>query len=94
MAENGQTSTIIGMKVPARGRIFKQGGLRTMEEAARYVWTLPVSTIIVGCDTIEQLEENLRLAKAFRPLSDVEMRHLEKRTASYARDASFFKSWT
>ena len=85
---------IIGMKVPARGRIFRAGGLRSMREAAGYVWSLPVSTIIVGCDDIEQLEENVRLAKEFRPLPDDEMTRLEERTTAYARDASFYKFWS
>lgn len=84
---------IIGMKVPARGRLFRAGGIRTMREAVGYVWSLPVSTIIVGCDGIDQVEENIRLAKNFRPLSTEEMRDLEERTASYVREASFFKFW-
>lgn len=84
---------IIGMKVPARGRLFRAGGVRTMREAVGYVWSLPVSTIIVGCDGIDQVEENIRLAKSFRPLSPGKMRDLEDRTASYVREASFFKFW-
>ena len=31
----------------------------SMAEAMRYVLTLPVSTVIVGCDSIPQLEENV-----------------------------------
>ena len=39
----------------------------TMQEAMRYVLSLPVSTVIVGCDTVAQVEENVRLARAFNP---------------------------
>jgi aryl-alcohol dehydrogenase-like predicted oxidoreductase len=85
---------IIGMKVPARGRLFREEGLQTMKEAVDYVWTLPVSTIIVGCDSIQQLEENIRLAKEFQPLGPEEMSRLERQTASIAREASFFKYWS
>ena len=52
-----------------------------------------MSTIIVGCDNIEQVEENIRLARSFEPLPDEEMQRLEERTASYVREASFFKYW-
>jgi hypothetical protein len=35
---------IIGMKIPARDRIFSNGGIITMKEAMSYSMTLPVST--------------------------------------------------
>ena len=34
-----------------------------MKEAMRYVLSLPVSTVIVGCDSIAQLEENVAIAR-------------------------------
>src|SRR5512136_3145317 len=77
---------IIGMKIPARGRILSswtppppeeqrgsikatRPGTLTMRDAMRYVLSLPVSTVIVGCDTVGQLEENVAIAKAFTPLT-------------------------
>jgi aryl-alcohol dehydrogenase-like predicted oxidoreductase len=50
---------IIGMKTPSRGGTLK------MQEALRYVLSLPVSTVIVGCDSVAQLEENGRFAREF-----------------------------
>jgi len=65
---------IIGMKIPARGLILSSWtppedpdsrfgdsvpGTLNMKEAMRYVLSLPVSTVIVGCDSIAQLEENI-----------------------------------
>ena len=85
---------VIGMKVPARGRLFREEGLRNMKEAVDYVWTLPVSTIIVGCDSIPQLEENIRLAQEFEPMAPEKMEELERLTASYVKEASFFKYWS
>jgi aryl-alcohol dehydrogenase-like predicted oxidoreductase len=39
---------VIGMKIPARGRIFREGGLTSMRDAMTYVLSLPgVSTVIV-----------------------------------------------
>jgi predicted aldo/keto reductase-like oxidoreductase len=64
-----------------------------MKEACYYVWSLPVSTAIVGCATITELEENVRLAKQFKPLADAEMKRLEKLTEHYAEEATFFKNW-
>jgi predicted aldo/keto reductase-like oxidoreductase len=83
---------VIAMKVPARGRIFRDGGITTMKDAMSYVLTLPVSTVIVGISKLDELEENVRLAKEFRPLPDTDMRRLEELTRPYAEDAAFFKA--
>jgi aryl-alcohol dehydrogenase-like predicted oxidoreductase len=100
---------IIGMKIPARGRILKSfappaaggppqagtaPGTIVMSEALRYVLSLPVSTVIVGCDTIAQLEENVALARAFNPLSPAQMAELEQRTAAIHPQALFFRRWS
>lgn len=82
---------IIGMKIPARGRMFKEGGITSMKDSMHYVLSLPVSTVIVGCDTVAQLEENIQLAKTFAPLSATEKARLEGLTASYENEAAFFK---
>jgi aryl-alcohol dehydrogenase-like predicted oxidoreductase len=82
---------IIAMKIPARGRVFREGGVTTMRDALSYVMTHPVSTTIVGCDTVLQLEENISIAANFQPLSDEEMARIESLTASYAQEAAFFK---
>jgi aryl-alcohol dehydrogenase-like predicted oxidoreductase len=83
---------IIGMKVPARGRLFREGGIRTMETAMRYVLTLPVSTIIVGITNVDELEENVRIASAFAPMTHEEIAQAEGLTRAYYADASWFKS--
>ena len=82
---------VIGMKIPARGRLFREGGVTSMRDAMRYVLSLPVSTVIVGCDTVAQLEENVEIAKHFEPLAPGAMARLERLTAGYAADAAFFK---
>ena len=102
---------IIGMKVPARGRILsswtppppaEQGGFMgvargpgaiTMREALHYVLTLPVGTVIIGCDSVAQLEENIRLAREFTPLNDTQMAALVARTQPIHRQALFFRRW-
>ncbi len=64
-----------------------------MQEALYYVLSHPVSTVIVGCDTPEQVEENVRLASAFTPLSETQLATLADRTAPIARQALFFRTW-
>jgi aryl-alcohol dehydrogenase-like predicted oxidoreductase len=84
---------VIGMKIPARGRLLGSRGL-AMRDAMRYVLTLPVSTVIVGCDSIAQLEENIAIARGFTPLSGEQMASLERRAEPVHRDALFFRRWS
>lgn len=101
---------IIGMKIPARGRILssyappapgaraaggagERPGAISMQEAMRYVLTLPVSTVIVGCDSPAQVAENVAIARAFTPMSDAQLAALEERTKPVARQSLFFRKW-
>ncbi len=90
---------IIGMKVPARGRIFTAyddsgKGLATMQQALSYTLTLPVATAIVGVDSVAQLEENARIAREFKPLGEQDMSRLAALTAPVGKRASWFKDWS
>ncbi len=102
---------IIGMKVPARGRLLSswtpppldrqppwqradRPGALSMQEAYDYVLSLPVSTVIIGCDDERQLEENVRLARAFTPLNDAQMAALVARAQPVHRQALFFRRWS
>ena len=103
---------IIGMKVPARGRILsswtpppleqqehswegmviaKQPGTLDIREAVYYTLTRPVSTIIIGCDSIPQLEQNVQLARDFTPLSDQQMASIAARTEPVSKQSLFFR---
>jgi predicted aldo/keto reductase-like oxidoreductase len=99
---------IIGMKIPARGRILSswtpppaeeqrpymltnRSGTITMHDAMRYVLTLPVSTVIVGCDSIAQVEENVEIAGSFNPLNRQQMASLELKTEEISEQALFFR---
>ena len=85
---------IIAMKVASYGRIFKDGGISTMEQALSYVLDLPVSTAIVGVSSLEEVEENIRIATHFAPLSRERRAYLEDLVKPYYREANFFKtSW-
>ena len=68
-------------------------GTLDMKDALRYVLTLPVSTVIVGCDSVAQLEENVAIARAFNPLSPAQMADLETKAEPVHRQALFFRRW-
>jgi len=82
---------VIGMKIPARGRIFREGGITTMSDALTWTLSQPVSTVIVGCDTVAQLEENINIASNFQPLNSSQMAAIEAKVAGYPMEAAFFK---
>jgi aryl-alcohol dehydrogenase-like predicted oxidoreductase len=102
---------IVGMKIPARGRILSSWtpppagkepawtgiatgpGTLTMSEAMRYTLSLPVSTVIVGVDSIAQLEENVRIARTFTPLSGTQLAGLAAKAEPVKRQALFFRPW-
>lgn len=86
-----QNLGIIAMKVTAVGRIFRKEGITKMEQAFGYTLTYPVSTAIIGISTMAELEENVRIAKDFKPFSEEERAQLEELTAPYAEEANFFK---
>ncbi len=82
---------IIGMKIPARDRIFSNGGILTMKEAMSYTMSLPISTIIVGVDSIAELEENITIAQEFEPLSADEMLTIEEKVRPHYEHLMFYK---
>jgi predicted aldo/keto reductase-like oxidoreductase len=69
-------------------------GTLTYREALYFTLSHPVSTVIVGCDTPAQVEENVRLAQEFTPLSESQLAALSVRTETIARQALFFRTWS
>jgi len=103
---------IIGMKVPARGRLLRswtpptiesqkhmwegsaiatRPGVMNMHDAMHFTLTHPVSTVIVGCDNLGQLEENVKIAQDFTPLSQQQMAALNELAAPVAQQSLFFR---
>jgi len=64
---NAQGVATIGMKVLGLGSLTHE-----VERALRYAFTLPVSTVIVGMESMAQLEQNLAIAESFTPMTDEE----------------------
>ncbi|BAT55591.1 hypothetical protein NOS3756_45790 [Nostoc sp. NIES-3756] len=86
---------VIAMKVPAYGRLFKPNGLTGMEQAMGYTLSQPgVHCCVIAAETVEQLENNVKVARAFQPLGEKELAAIAQRTASIWEDGTFFRSWT
>jgi aryl-alcohol dehydrogenase-like predicted oxidoreductase len=82
---------IMAMKVPSRGKLFRSGGLRTMEQALRYALSHPVSTAVIGITDIKELEEDVQIAREFTPMTPEEMATLEALTKPYCADALWYR---
>jgi hypothetical protein len=62
-----------------------------MREAMYYTLSLPVSTVIIGYNSVAKLEENVQLARQFTPLSEAQMTALTKKAQPVAQQALFFR---
>jgi aryl-alcohol dehydrogenase-like predicted oxidoreductase len=74
---------VLGMKSMA-GAWLLQKGVARASEALPYVWSLPVHVLISGVQTNEQLDENVRLAREFKPLSEKQKQALLDRVKPMA----------
>ena len=64
---NAKGIATIAMKVLGLGSLTHE-----VERSLRYAFSLPVSTVIVGMETMAQLEQNLAIAESFTPMTDAE----------------------
>ncbi len=84
---------IIAMKVTAVSRILKPGGAVSMQEALGYTLSFPVSTAIIGISSVEQVEENVRIAREFEPFTGNELARIEDKVRPHQDQANFFKHY-
>jgi len=82
---------IVGMKVYLRGLAARIPGFGGMEPFLRYALSQPVSTVIIGCDDLQQLDANIRFASAFQPMTAEEQQELVRRVAPLARQLMYYK---
>jgi aryl-alcohol dehydrogenase-like predicted oxidoreductase len=68
-----------------------RSGALSMREAMYYTLSKPVSTVIIGCDTIAQLEENVQLAREFTPFNDRQLAELVARAEPVSKPSLFFR---
>jgi aryl-alcohol dehydrogenase-like predicted oxidoreductase len=73
--------------------IAQQAGL-TPEAAYRYALSQPIASQVVGMTTVDQLQQNITLARTFKPFSEAEQSALAEKVKPFATDGRFeqFKS--
>ncbi len=90
---------VIGMKslgggnMESGGRLVAQGVCK-VEEAIRYALTVPISSLVVGIDSMKVLKQDIEIARNFKPMSEEEQQELLKRVKAVAGDGrhEMFKS--
>jgi aryl-alcohol dehydrogenase-like predicted oxidoreductase len=79
----------LGMKpIGGNGDMVKKGAI-TAEQALAYAMSLPVTTTITGMEMMDVLQQNLRLAQGFRPLTDPQMQAIREQCQQPAADGRF-----
>ena len=81
---------IVAMKVYFRGMASRIAPGK-LDLFYRYAISHPVTTAVIGCDTIGQLEENVRFASDFTPLSEDEKATLSDQLSPLARQLMHYK---
>lgn len=72
---------IQGMKGTANSKLLQ---LLSVGDCIRYVLSLPIDCLTLGCTTLGQIEDDVRIARGFQPLSESEMAKLRKRAKRLA----------
>lgn len=79
----------IGMKsLGGGGEALKKNAI-TVEEALRYAMSLPISVLVSGMPTLGILEQNLAIARNFKPMTAAEMQSLRAKVAPVSADGRF-----
>ena len=85
---------VLAMKsLGGNGSIVTKAGV-PVEDALKYVLSLPVSTLVSGIDSEKVLDQNLKIVREFKPLSVDERARIEATTFKVAGDGRYelFKS--
>ena len=82
---------IIGMKTYFRGQAAQLPGFKDLEPFYRFTLSHPISTAVIGCDSIKQLEDNVRFAASFEVMTEDEMDSLRDMISPYARRLMYYK---
>jgi aryl-alcohol dehydrogenase-like predicted oxidoreductase len=93
---NKRGIAVLGMKsLGGSGEIVSHGAL-TAQDGLRYAMSLPVATTISGMDSLGVLEQNLQVARGFKPLTAEAMQSLRESARMFAADGRYelFKTTT
>ncbi len=79
---------VLGMK-PMGDHIILESKTATPVECLHYAMNLPTSVVITGCDSLPILQQALKAARSFQPLSASEVAALLTKTAKAAEAGQF-----
>ena len=78
-----QNTGVLAMKTMANGAILKSKTV-SPTECLQYAMNLPVSVVITGCESMENLEQAIAAARNFKPMSDEQVKELLAKIAKAA----------
>jgi predicted aldo/keto reductase-like oxidoreductase len=84
----------IGMKsLGGTGKIVADGVI-SVEEALRYVLSMPIATLVSGIDSERVLDQNVKIVREFKPMTADERAAVEAKVSAHAGDGRYelFKS--
>jgi len=76
----------IGMKSLCGDGRAVSAGLVSAEKALSYALSLPVATVVSGMESMKVLEQNVAVARGFRPMTKEARAALRRKMASHAAD--------
>ncbi|MBV7336700.1 aldo/keto reductase [Chloroflexi bacterium TSY] len=91
---NRRNIGVIGMKsLGGRGQLVTELGL-TAEQCRTFALSLPISTLVCGIESLENLQQDVEMARAFTPLSEAQQQELLASVYEEATDGrhEWFKS--
>ena len=83
---------IIGMKVYFRGLAERLPWFETMEPFFHFALSQPITMAVIGCDSIQHLEENVEFAVRFSPMPEDRANALIKKVQFYALQLMYYKA--
>jgi predicted aldo/keto reductase-like oxidoreductase len=81
---------VLGMKPMGSGDIIRSGAA-TGPECLRYALHLPTSVVITGINSLTILDQALKAAREFKPLTEAEVAALIARTKEFAAEGQYEK---
>ncbi|HSB52196.1 MAG TPA: aldo/keto reductase [Dissulfurispiraceae bacterium] len=81
---------IIAMKVYFRGYATRLEGV-PLSAFYRFALSHPITTAVIGCDDVAQLEQNVSFARSFETMDEAELQALVGAVAPYARRLMYYK---
>jgi predicted aldo/keto reductase-like oxidoreductase len=90
-AANKKGMGVIGMKVYFRGLVQRLSTFRSMEPFLHFALSQPITTAVVGCDSLAQVEDNVGFAQSFAPMGADDMNRLVQEIAPVAARLMYYK---